>query len=112
MSVPSDAADAARTALAAVGPATVAIGRHWRGAGLVVAPNRVLTNAHNLRDRTTQVTFADGRVEQGRVIGSDADHDVIVLEVDTGAIAPPAWADAEPEIGQAVFAVVHSRWGD
>jgi len=108
----SDVADAARTALASVGPATVAIGRHGRGAGLVVAPNRVVTNAHNLRDRTTQVTFADGRSEQARLVGSDADHDVVVLEVDTGDIAPPAWTDDAPEVGEAVFAVVQSRWGD
>jgi len=112
MTVLSDLTDAARTALASAGPATVAIGRHGRGAGLVVAPNRVLTNAHNLRDRTTQVTFADGRVDQGRLVGTDADHDVVVLEVDTGDIAPPAWADDEPGIGEAVFAVVQSPWGD
>ena len=95
MTVLSDLTDAVRTALATVGPATVAIGRHGRGAGLVVAPNRVLTNAHNLRDRTTQVTFADGRADQGRLVGTDADHDVVVLDVDTGDIAPPAWADDE-----------------
>lgn len=112
MTALSDVADAARTALASVGPATVVIGRHGRGAGLVVGPNRVLTNAHNLRDRTTQVTFADGRAEQARLVGSDADHDVVVLEVDTADIAPPAWADDGPDVGDAVFAVVQSRWGD
>ncbi len=45
-------------------PATVMIGRSGRGSGVVIAPDRVLTNAHNLRDRTTAVTFDDGRVEQ------------------------------------------------
>src|SRR6185503_20278015 len=111
MTVLSDLTEAARTALAAVGPATVAIGRHGRGAGIVVAPNRVLTNAHNLRDRTTQVTFPDGRVDQGHLVGTDADHDVVVLDVDTGDITPPAWGD-ELGIGETVFTVVQSPWGD
>ena len=40
------------------------------GAGVVVAPGKVLTNAHNLRDRTVQITFDDGRVEQAKVVGT------------------------------------------
>jgi hypothetical protein len=34
-----------------IGTATVAIGRDRRGTGVVIADGRVLTNAHNLRDR-------------------------------------------------------------
>jgi S1-C subfamily serine protease len=46
----------------AVAPAVVRIGRHGgRGCGVVVADGLVVTNAHNLRDRTTEVTFANGR---------------------------------------------------
>src|SRR3954463_9173961 len=111
MSVLSDSADAARTALAAVGPATVAIGRHWRGAGLVVAPNRVVTNSHNLGYRTTQVTFADGRAVQGRVVGADPDHDLVVLEVETGDVAPLAFSDATLAEGDAVFAAARTTRG-
>ncbi len=59
--------------------------RHGRGSGFVVAPGRVLTNAHNLRDQTTEVRFADGRTAQGAVVGSDVDGDLVVLDVDTGA---------------------------
>ena len=58
------------------------------------------------------MTFADGRIDQGRLVGTDADHDVVVLDVDTGDIAPPAWTDDEPGIGEAVFTVVQSPWGD
>ena len=73
------------TALAAAHPAVVRIGRApGRGCGIVVAAGRVLTNAHNLRDRTTEVAFADGRTEQGRIAGVDPDGDLVVLEVDTG----------------------------
>src|SRR6478752_579793 len=95
---------AAKTAAAEAGPSTVAIGRHARGSGVVVAPDRVLTNAHNLRDRTTLVTFADGRAVQGRVVGTDPDHDLVVLEVATAGAPPLAWADHDLEAGDVVFA--------
>ncbi len=101
----------ARSAAAAVGPSTVAIGRHGRGSGVVVAPDRVLTNAHNLRDRTTLVTFADGRAVQGRVVGSDPDRDLVVLEVETADVAALPWADGELEVGDVVFAVARSLHG-
>ncbi len=108
----AEIAAATRAAHAVAAPATVAIGRHARGAGVVVARDRVLTSAHNLRDRTTQVTFADGSHAQGAVVGSDPDHDVVVLDVPTGDLAPVTWADAEVEVGDAVFAVARGRSGD
>jgi serine protease Do len=90
----------------AVAPAVVRIGRHGgRGCGVVVADGLVATNAHNLRDRTTQVTFADGRSAQARAAGVDADGDLTVLAVDTGGIAGPAWADDPAGEGLTVFAV-------
>jgi S1-C subfamily serine protease len=55
----------------------------------------VLTNAHNLRDRTTQVTFADGRAAQGRAAGIDLDGDLTVLQVDTGEAPALTWALAD-----------------
>lgn len=94
-----------------VGAATVAIGRSPRGSGLVVAPGRVLTNAHNLRDRTTQVTFAEGRAAQSRVLAVDAGSDLAVLEVDTADITPLAWASGVPGIGAAVFALARGVRG-
>ena len=86
------------------GPAVVAIGRNSRGTGVVIAPGAVLTNAHNLRDRTTQVSFSDGRAVQGAVKGVDLDGDLAVLEVDTGDITPLAWAEnAALSAGTPVF---------
>ena len=91
------------------GPAVVGLGRGWGvGSGVVVAPGRVLTNAHNLRHDEATVTFADGRTETARVAGSDADLDIAVLEVDTGDIEPVGWAPddrAAVEIGRLVFAL-------
>src|SRR5262245_65964456 len=86
-----------RTTFEASGPSVVSIGRDGRGSGFVVAPGRVVTNAHNLRDQTTEVQFADGRTAQGTVQGSDLDGDLVVLEVDTADVTPLAWA----EIGRA-----------
>ncbi|MGB0095522.1 MAG: S1C family serine protease [Solirubrobacteraceae bacterium] len=90
------------------GPAVVGLGRGWGvGSGVVVAPDRVLTSAHNLRHEETTVTFGDGRHESGRVAGSDPDLDVAVIEVDTGDIEPVAWSvqSAPPAIGRAVLAL-------
>ena len=102
----SSTAQAARTALAAAEPAVVRIGRApGRGCGIVVATGRVLTNAHNLRDRTTEVAFADGRSEQGRIAGVDPDGDLVVLEVDTGDTPALAWAGDAAEPGEVVFSV-------
>src|SRR5512139_1409118 len=101
-----DQQETVRRVADAVAPAVVRIGRHGgRGCGVVVADGLVATNAHNLRDRTTEVTFADGRSVQGRATAVDADGDLTVLAVDTGGIAPPPWADAAPREGAAVYAV-------
>lgn len=98
--------DAARAVLAATDRSVVRIGRApGRGCGIVVGDGFVLTNAHNLRDRTTEVTFADGRAVQAEVTGVDADGDLVVLSVDTGAAPPLAWTDEPAEPGDVVFAV-------
>ncbi|HET6950838.1 MAG TPA: trypsin-like peptidase domain-containing protein [Acidimicrobiales bacterium] len=90
----------------AVAPAVVRIGRHGgRGCGVVVADGLVVTNAHNLRDRTTEVTFADGRAVQARASGVDVDGDVAVLAVDTGGAPAPEWSDAPVVEGMPVYAV-------
>jgi serine protease Do len=91
---------------AAVAPSVVRIGRHGgRGRGIVVADGVVATNAHNLRDRTTEVTFADGRAAQGTALGADLDGDLVVLAVPTGDAPPVAWAPSAPELGAVVATV-------
>ena len=108
---PTTLGDAARAALAASTPSVVRIGRSpGRGCGVVVADGHVLTNAHNLRDRTTEVTFADGRAVQGEVAAVDPDGDLVVLEVDTGDAPALPWAGEAAGPGDVVFAV--GRAGD
>ena len=92
-----------------VGPAVVGLGRGWgRGSGVVVAPGRVVTNAHNLRGEEVAVTFDDGRVEAAELAGSDPDGDVAVLSVDTGEVEPVEPASGEPPgPGAVVFALAN-----
>lgn len=100
-----------------IGPSVVSIGRNGRGTGFVVGDGRVLTNAHNLRDRTTQVGFTDGRRAQAALLGSDLDGDLVVLEVATAGAPALRWADAPPAPGDTVLAasagqhVVRVTWG-
>jgi serine protease Do len=93
-----------------VGPAVVGLGRGWGGSGVVIAPGRVLTNAHNIRHDDVTVTFADARRETGRVAAADGDLDVAVIEVDTGSVEPVQWSDPDPvqvAIGRSVLALAN-----
>jgi serine protease Do len=94
-----------------IGTTTVAVGRDRRGTGVVIADGQVLTNAHNLRDRTTQITFADGRTAQAGVLGADPDGDLAVLAVDTSGATAVEWSPDEPTSGRVVFAAARGRQG-
>ena len=97
---------AVRAVADTAGSSVVAIGRRARGAGVVIAAGRVLTNAHNLRGPDVTVTFADGRSTRGQVTGADHDGDLAVIEVDTAGATPISWGDgASLGIGTAVFGV-------
>jgi serine protease Do len=92
-----------------VGPSVVGIGRGWgRGSGVVIAPGRVLTNAHVLRGEEVGVRFRDGDAVAGRVAGFDAELDIAVIAVETGDAPPIAWEPAvvaEVANGMPVFAL-------
>jgi serine protease Do len=97
-----------QAAVERVGPAVVGLGRGWGvGSGVVIAPGRVLTNAHHLRHDETTLSFHDTRHAAARVVGVDQDIDLAVLEADTADIAPIEWSDAAGEvpIGRAVLAL-------
>jgi serine protease Do len=91
----------------------VGIGGRWRrGSGVVVAENRVLTNAHNLHGDEATCVFGDGRREGGRVLGVDYDGDLAVLDVPTGGAKPLIWGSGEqPAVGTPVFSVVSAGDG-
>jgi S1-C subfamily serine protease len=108
MSLLNELEDTLQSAVARHGPAVVGVGRGWgRGSGVVIAPGRVLASAHAIRGDDVIATFADGGRREGRVLGSDPDLDVTVVEVDTGDTEPLAWSDREPSPGQAVVALAN-----
>jgi S1-C subfamily serine protease len=109
MTVVDELAAFVRTASAGAAASVVAIGRQGRGTGFVVAPGKVLTNAHNVRDETTSVGFADGRTAEGTVTGSDVDGDLVVLDVATDDVAPLAWSPEAVAPGDVVVAVTAGR---
>ena len=92
-----------------VGGSVVGIGQRWgAGSGIVIAPGRVLTNAHNVRSDRVVVTFADGRSADAQTRGIDVDGDLAVLEADTGTATPIEWAaDPALRVGTAVFALAN-----
>lgn len=102
-------AEASAAVLERAGTAVVSIGRDGRGSGVVIGDGRVLTNAHNLRDRTTTVTFVDGRSTQGTLSGVDVDGDLAVLEVDTAGATPLTWPEEWSALnpGSPVFALAN-----
>jgi serine protease Do len=95
-----------------VGPSVAGLGRGWgRGSGVVIAPGRILTNAHVLRGEEVAVTLGGnsaGEAVHGRVAGIDADLDIAVVEADTDGADPMAWDPAAVErvtVGMPVFAL-------
>lgn len=91
-----------------VGPAVVGVGRRrFAASGVVIAPGKVLTNAHTLRGDEVTVVFADGREAEGRLEGVDTDGDVAVISADTGDVQPVEWSPASATVGTPVFALAN-----
>lgn len=109
MGVLEDIGSAARAVAAGVGPAVVGIrASGGTGSGIVVGPNRVVTNAHNLRrPGEVAVTFADGRVATGQALGVDVDGDLAVLEVDTAGAPAVEWGPGAIDAGEPIFALAN-----
>src|SRR5688572_19910446 len=86
--------EAVRRTADRAGPSVVGLGRGWgRGSGVIVAPGRILTNAHVLRGGDVVISGGDESVE-GRVVGLDIDLDVALIAADTGDRPAITW---EPE---------------
>ena len=87
----------------------VQLGRDGRGTGFVVADGKILTNAHNLRNPTIQVAFANGSEIQGTVHAVDPEGDLAVISVDTTGSHALVWSDTLPEQGSVVLALSPSQ---
>ena len=111
MSALTELQQAVVAAATTAAPSIVGVGTRLRGSGVVVAQDRILTNAHNLRGAEVGVRFADGRAARATVRGVDWDGDVAVVETGTGDIAPIAWSATAATIGTAVFAAAATAGG-
>ena len=91
-----DWGSAVRRVADAAGPAVVGVARHRAGgSGVVIGPDRVLTNAHNADPEGVRVLFGDGRAEESDVVGVDVDGDLVVLEAATGSVPSAEWGDGD-----------------
>lgn len=91
-----DLAQAVRRVVEQAGPAVVSVARHRTGgSGVVIGPDRVLSNAHNAAPEGVRVIFADGRTEEGQVLGADGDGDLVILDVPTGDAPVLRWGVME-----------------
>ncbi|MBV6507542.1 MAG: putative serine protease HhoB [Acidimicrobiales bacterium] len=105
MTALDEVAEATRGVAERVGASVVAVGRNLRGAGVIVGDGLVITCAHNLRGRTTHVTFTDGEQATASVAGADFDGDLAALVVETGNRPTVRWGNEAPRLGDVVFAV-------
>jgi serine protease Do len=99
-----------------IAPLVVRIGRDGRGSGLLVAPSKVLTNAHNLRNPTVQVMLADGTVTQGAVTATDPDGDLAIIDITsdsetTSTLTFLPWAQTDAQLGDVVHTVMVTATG-
>jgi putative serine protease PepD len=102
-----------------MGPSVVAVSAKVGDAttnlsGLAVTGDRVLTTAHAVANATsiTVVTQPEGRSFSAKVIGTDPDTDLALLDVPNADLQfPPLSSGAEPTVGEALVAVGAGRGG-
>ncbi len=75
----------------------------WDNAGHIVTNNHVVANADNI-----SITFYDGTIVPGKVVGTDPDSDLAVVKVDmpTDQLKPVQMADStQLKVGQLAIAI-------
>lgn len=98
--------DVAAVAAAATGGVVGVHSHGRRGTGVAVAPDRVVTTAHNTRGDTVRIVGADGWEASGRVAGRYPDIDLAVVTVEKGGLTPLSWGDPSTvQVGQQVVAI-------
>ena len=109
MTLLDEAGSAIRSLAQDHGASIVGIGHRWAvGSGIVIARDRILTNAHNIRGEEVGITFDDDRRERGKVLGIDVDGDIAVVEAPTGDARPVDWnGTRQISLGEPVFALAN-----
>jgi serine protease Do len=86
----------------------VTSGERALGAGVVWAPEWIVTNAHVIAHTRVMVRGADGRRLDGAVVARDGTADLAVVRVpDLGLPAATCAESGSPRIGSLVIAVGH-----
>jgi len=87
------------------------VGVGHAGSGFIFGQDRVVTNAHNLRQREkAEIHFSDGSSAVPTVLGVDEDGDLALVCVPTGGRPALAWPAAEgPALGELVVALARPR---
>lgn len=91
----SDPLAAAARSVARINGTAFACGQNQSGSGFVVAPERVVTNAHVVAGVVQPIVeLPDGQTLDARVVWFDSDTDIAILAVDGLEARPLALADA------------------
>lgn len=82
------------------------------GSGFVVAPNRVMSNAHVVAGAETVTVEADGKTYEAGVVSYDPDADVSILDVPNLPVEPLSFADAPAPQGTDAIVMGYPGGGD
>lgn len=114
-----DAALAGDPVVAAVRPSVVKIRgvapscqKVLEGSGFVVAPNRVMSNAHVVAGADTVTVEADGQSYDASVVSYDPDADISILDVPNLPAQPLAFADGPAPTGTDAVVMGYPGGGD
>lgn len=106
----AEVAAAVRRAAAAV--VRVDGGARRASSGVVWSEGAVVTAAHGLHGADeVALGLPDGGTARGQVVGRDPTLDLAVVRTDAAGLAPPAWAEADPEVGALVLSVTRPGRG-
>jgi serine protease Do len=85
--------------------------RRGAGAGILMGNGLVLTNAHVVgRGRSLQVVLADDETYSAKLLASDKNVDLALLEIPANGHAAAVLSEEPPRPGEMVFAFGHP-WG-
>ena len=78
------------------------------GAGILWAPDLVITNAHVVRASRVRIGLADGREVPGELVAADRRADLALLGVPRSGVAPATLGDSDAlRVGALVVALGH-----
>ena len=78
------------------------------GAGILWAPDLIVTNAHVARALRVRVGLADDRHVEAHLVGADRRADLALLRMPRSGVAPAALADSDAlRVGDLVVALGH-----